>query len=57
MICLVTICSIGVSAIRIKKHIEYKKDKKISIENFLQSQQPTGFLVIDAVDNDVQVKL
>ena len=57
MICLVTICSIGVSAIRIKKHIEYKKDKKISIESFLQSQQPTGFLVIDAVDNDVQVKL
>ena len=57
MICLVTICSIGVSAIRIKKHIEHKKDKKISIERFLQSQQPTGFLVIDAVDNDVQVKL
>ena len=54
MICLVTICSIGVLAIRIKKHIEHKKDEKISIDSFLQTQR-VSVPVIDAIDNDEQV--
>ena len=54
MICLVTICSIGVLAIRIKKYIEHKKDEKISIESLLQTQT-VSVQVIDAIDNDEQV--
>ena len=54
MICLVTICSIGILAIRIKKHIEHKKDEKISIHSFLQTQR-VSVPVIDAIDNDEQV--
>ena len=54
MICLVTICSIGVLAIRIKKYIEHKKDETISIESLLQTQT-VSVQVIDAIDNDEQV--
>ena len=48
---MVTICSIGIFAIQIKKLIEYKKDEKISIEGFLQSQPPV-VPVNDVVDLD-----
>ena len=48
---MIIICSIGIFAIQIKKLIERKKDEKISIESFLQSQLP--FVpVIDVVDLD-----
>ena len=49
--CLVMICSIGIFAIQIKKLIEYKKDEKISIEGFLQSQPP----VVPVIDNNQPV--
>ena len=45
------ICSIGIFAIQIKKVIEYKKDEKISIEGFLQSQPP----VVPVIDNNQPV--
>ena len=48
------ICSIGIFAIQIKKLMEHKKDEKISIESFLQSQPPIVPL-IDFVDNNEQV--
>ena len=48
---MVTICSIGIFAIQIKKLIEYKKDEKISIEGFLKSQPPI-VPVNDVVDLD-----